>query len=342
MELTKDFKVNNFDLLRFLAATQVIFDHYYQHLNIPLSQFGLDVLYLFPGVPVFFVISGFLISASYERNNSIKTYIKNRLLRIYPALWACIIISIIVITITGVSFIYWETLLWLPVQFVGLIYTPQFLKGYGFGSYNGSLWTIPLELQFYVCLPLCYILAPKKGTTYWFIALFVLFAMASALVKMPGFTAHIEKLITYSFVPHFYLFLAGVILQRIQLYKQKLIRGKALYWIIIYAVYSLTLSTTIEITAFTLIKNIILAFSVISLAYSKPLLAKKLLGGNDISYGIYIYHGLILTVMIQEKITINLPVLILTTYAAACLSWVLVERPFLKRKERTIRSQPGG
>ena len=60
MEL-KEFKVNNFDLLRLLAATEVIFDHYYQHLKLPISHTALKILYLFPGVPVFFVISGYLI-----------------------------------------------------------------------------------------------------------------------------------------------------------------------------------------------------------------------------------------------------------------------------------------
>ena len=131
--LQKEFKINNFDLLRLMAATQVIFDHYFQHLNIPISEFATRVLYLFPGVPVFFVISGYLISASYQRNSNLGIYIKNRLLRILPGLWGCILITIVVISITGTSFLNKQTIAWLPAQMVGVIYTPGFLSNYGFG-----------------------------------------------------------------------------------------------------------------------------------------------------------------------------------------------------------------
>jgi len=152
----KEFKVNNFDLLRLYAATQVIVDHYFQHLNKPITAFGLKILYIFPGVPIFFILSGYLISASYERNNNLGIYFKNRALRIFPGLWTVIFLTIIVFSITGISFLNKQAILWLPCQLAGLIYTPGFLKGYGYGSYNGSVWTIPLELQFYILLPLCY------------------------------------------------------------------------------------------------------------------------------------------------------------------------------------------
>ncbi len=178
IELTtnqKEFKINNFDLLRLLAATQVIVDHYFQHLNIPISKFSTQVLYLFPGVPMFFVISGYLISASYERNNNLAIYFKNRALRIYPGLWGVIFVTIIVFSITGINFFNKQTVAWLPAQLAGVIYTPHFLANYGFGSYNGSLWTLPIELQFYIVLPLCYFLAPKNKANYWFYALLLVF-----------------------------------------------------------------------------------------------------------------------------------------------------------------------
>ena len=167
----KDFTINNFDLLRLLAATEVIIDHYFQHLHIPISSFSLKILYLLPGVPVFFVISGYLISASYERNSNLLVYFKNRALRIFPGLWGCILVTILVISITGVSFFNKQAILWLPAQLTGFIYTPKFLLNYGFGSYNGSLWTIPIELQFYILLPFCYFLIPKTRSVFWFCGL---------------------------------------------------------------------------------------------------------------------------------------------------------------------------
>jgi peptidoglycan/LPS O-acetylase OafA/YrhL len=63
------------------------------------------------------------------------------------------------------------------------------------------------------------------------------------------------------------------------------------------------------------------------------------LRGNDISYGIYIYHGLILTVIMQEHWVrrINLFEVIVLSYTLGCLSWLFVERPFIRMKKKTIK-----
>lgn len=349
MEQRKEFKVNNFDLLRLIAATQVIVDHYFQHLNIPLSNFSVQLLYLFPGVPTFFVISGYLISASYERKNDLGIYFRNRALRIFPGLWGCVCVTMGGIAITGVSFFNKQVIAWLPAQLIGVIYTPGFLANYGFGSYNGSLWTIPIELQFYILLPLCYCLIPKGKFNNWLYGLFMIFLLCSFLYESK--IIHYEfqevhdrrflfaKLLRYSFIPHFYLFLTGVILQRLRIYQSSLICNKALYWIIGYVLFSLTFPNYFNPTLFLLIKNLLLAITIISVAYTIPTLAMKLLRGNDISYGIYIYHGLLLTVIVQEKwqSQTNIYCVILLAYVMGALSWLLIEKPFIKRKEKTIR-----
>jgi peptidoglycan/LPS O-acetylase OafA/YrhL len=353
-----EFKVNNFDLLRLIAATQVIADHYFQHLNIPISKASQNILYLFPGVPMFFVISGYLISASLERNSNLLIYFKNRALRIFPGLWGVILVTIIVFSFTGVSFFSRQVITWLPAQLAGLIYTPAFLANYGFGSYNGSLWTLPIELQFYIVLPICYFLAPKNKINIWFYWLLALFTILNLAIFLylhyqygykigDDFTGFIPKLISYLFVPYFYLFLIGVVLQRLQIYKSRFIRNRALYWVIGYILFSLLLSTVIDplqyYTAYSLflvIKNVLLAFTIISMAYTLPNTASKLLHTNDMSYGIYIYHGLILTVLVQLKLTgyVNLFMVIAATYVLAWLSWIFIEKPFIKKKEKTIRA----
>jgi len=340
MRNIKEFKVNNFDLLRLIAATEVIVDHYFQHLNIPISSFSLKLLYLFPGVPVFFIISGYLISASYERNNNLAIYFKNRALRIFPGLWGCIFLTIIIFSFTGVSFFNKQVIAWLPAQLTGFIYTPKFLANYGFGSYNGSLWTIPIELQFYIILPVCYLLAPKTKTNYWFYGLLLVFITANIFCGFSNFNPLITKLLNYSFIPNFYLFLIGVILQRLRIYKSALIYNKAIYWVILYTLFSLSLQDHMNLVIFLVIKNLLLAGCILSLAYTLPQTALKLLRKNDISYGVYIYHGLILTVLVQEKLAgfINVFLLIVGAYVLGYLSWIIIERPFLKRKEKTIHS----
>ena len=82
---------NNFDLIRLLAAAQVVFVHAVGHTPVleshpPWLRGLLDVVVMFPGVAVFFVISGFLVPRSYERlRDRPGTYFMHRALRIYPA-----------------------------------------------------------------------------------------------------------------------------------------------------------------------------------------------------------------------------------------------------------------
>ncbi|MBS1529635.1 MAG: acyltransferase [Bacteroidetes bacterium] len=337
MEQNPDFRVNNFDLLRLLAATEVIVDHYFQHLNKPVSAFGLKLFDLFPGVPVFFIISGYLISASYERNPDLKQYFRNRILRIYPGLWACIIFSVIVIAITGVSFLNKQAAVWFPAQLAGLIYTPGFLSNYGFGSYNGSLWSITVELQFYVLLPLCYKLVPKDKINYLLFGLLALFIACFVWYQVAYNDTGFFKLIGLSFIPHFYMFLIGVIFQRSQIYRSPLIYNKGLYWLVAYIALNLFFSSYIDPLVFQLHYITLLGFCLISLAYTAPRTAERLLHGNDISYGTYIYHGLILTVIMQEHWVknVNLFEVMMITYALACLSWLFIEKRFIRMKKKT-------
>ena len=340
MQIPREFKVNNFDLLRFLAATEVIVDHYFQHLNIPISKTELEILYLFPGVPVFFVISGYLISASYERNAHFIDYVKNRALRIFPGLWGCIIFTVVILSLTGLSFLNKEVIAWLPTQFAGLIYTPGFLSGYGFGSYNGSLWTIPVELQFYMLLPLLYLTILKNKSNYKLYLCFALFVVLH--IFSFGFANNhlFNKALWYTFIPYFYLFLLGVIFQRLRLYNANFIYNKAVYWVAGYVLFTFVFVDIIPEIFYNVIKNSILGFVVLSLAYTLPNIAKKILKNNDISYGVYIYHGLLLTVIVQEKLQpqINIYMVIALTYLLAYLSWIFIEKPFIRSKIHTIRA----
>src|SRR6478752_5590011 len=85
---------NSFDSIRLLAALQVLIGHATYHLGVVhdsgLGQVALRVLSAFPGVPIFFMISGFLVTASFERRPNLQDYFVSRFLRIYPALWACL------------------------------------------------------------------------------------------------------------------------------------------------------------------------------------------------------------------------------------------------------------
>ena len=84
------FRINNFDLIRLFAAFQVVLHHSNTHFGLTKENcLFLKLTAAFPGVPIFFFISGYLISRSYEQTYSVRAYVKSRFLRIYPALWVC-------------------------------------------------------------------------------------------------------------------------------------------------------------------------------------------------------------------------------------------------------------
>ena len=80
-------KRNCLNLIRIIAALQVFFGHASAHLQVSLPDLFMKFLNIVQGVPVFFLISGFLIWNSLNRNSAFKQYAKKRILRLYPELW---------------------------------------------------------------------------------------------------------------------------------------------------------------------------------------------------------------------------------------------------------------
>src|SRR5689334_17139704 len=90
---------NNLDLLRLLLACGVIYSHSFvvtgQSEREPLRRWtnhhiGLGALCVFG----FFLLSGFLITASWDRSRSTATYFWHRFLRIVPAFFVMTMMTI--------------------------------------------------------------------------------------------------------------------------------------------------------------------------------------------------------------------------------------------------------
>ena len=341
-------RANNFDLLRLLAATQVMLVHMLDHLKLDIGGWA-TLLNHIPGVPVFFVISGFLISASYERAPSLKNYARNRLLRIYPALWVCLLLSVLVIVfIAKVDFSAGDMGLWLAAQAtVVQFYNPDFLRGFGVGVINGSLWTISVELQFYVVLPLFYWLT--KRVVHWRDAVLLVALITGAVVnwKIYRLIETSEKNIYLKLAEillpmHVYLFIAGMLLQRNYQKISRWLQGKAWVWVLGYAAVIAAVDRFGGMTTGNKIHpliGLVLAGLVISLANTRPQLSRHLHG--DISYGVYIYHMLVINVLVQWQLAGNgiaAALGVAAVYVLAVLSWLFVEKPALARKKTTMHA----
>ena len=154
---------NCINLIRIIAAFQVMFGHLIEHLELPGNESILHATYFFRGVPIFFVISGFLMWFSIARSRTYGQYLKKRFWRIYPELWIAVLVEICVLVLLYRGWNIKELFLFAFAQ--GTIFqfwTPDSLRGYGVGTPNGALWTIGVMIQFYIVAWLFYNLMKNR------------------------------------------------------------------------------------------------------------------------------------------------------------------------------------
>lgn len=315
------------------------------------------MLAYFPGVPIFFIVSGFLVSRSLERSSSLASFYRKRALRIYPALLVCLVVSI------GIAAVF-TTLPWASPQFFAWLaaqvtivqfYNPDFLRGFGLGVLNGSLWTIPVELQFYIVLPLIYLAGRRLGEwIFWGLAIVALAGHTAFLTLAYGSGTLAAKLIQVSVLPWLGLFMIGVLAQQHWHRIAWLFYGRLWLWLAIYAAVAATLTPLLPnlVTGnrINALSGIALAGVVLAAAHSRPGLSQSLLGGNDISYGTYLYHGPFINVLVelqkQGQVLIDgtwgVALVVCATLATATASWLLVEKPALalKRRKGSLSAAP--
>lgn len=159
------------------------------------------------GVPIFFVLSGFLIATRYRASVEptgtwARRYFQNRFARIYP----------VYILLTALTFIGWQTA-WLPelasanwdhyglrekVTLLGLNVT--LLRGY-FSDYNlygiGPAWTLTVEETFYLFCPGLLLLLRRRAWPVLVAPVAVLalgFLLVQVFTTVPGHT-HLHGLL---------------------------------------------------------------------------------------------------------------------------------------------------
>jgi peptidoglycan/LPS O-acetylase OafA/YrhL len=143
---------NNFDGLRLLGSLMVLFSH-----QLALSGhaeprvFGVKLGTL--GVMMFFTISGYLVTASWESDPHLIRFLRRRLLRIWPALalslTVCIsFVCMVMIPPSDRAIVPNLLLSYLP-NYAFVWKDGIFFENNPYKFLNGALWTIPLEVQCY-------------------------------------------------------------------------------------------------------------------------------------------------------------------------------------------------
>lgn len=346
---------NNFDLIRLAAAAQVAVVHTCEALQIGQGPL-FDLIGYFPGVPIFFFVSGYLVSQSLEGTHGLAHFFRKRLLRVYPALLVCFAVSLALANMlkplpwTSPDFLAWVAAQVTIAQF----YNPDFMRDFGLGVLNGSLWTIPVEVQFYVALPLIYMLARRLGSgMFWSLAGAGLIAHGLFLAELYGTRTLVAKLAQVTLIPWLGFFLIGVLAQKHWPRIASAFRGHTLVWLIAYAAAAwITTSYWPQAVTGNRLPGplaLVLFGLVLSAAHSAPALSQQLLRGNDISYGLYLYHAPFINVYLEAREQGHLALspwsgaflILALTLLAAVVSWIAVERPALALKRRVPPVQAG-
>lgn len=327
------FRNNNLDIIRLFAALQVMMAHSLYYFKIYDFSWLIN---LFPGVPIFFFLSGFLIAQSWslklQISDGTKVYCLSRFLRVFPALWVCLFISLFLIYLSEYEGLSNASISEFGVFFVSslvaLTYTPGFLENYGTGSFNGSLWTIAVELQFYIFMPFitCYF----KDSHLKLLLLIVVFTLVSIYFVNSGLSRDAEVKIT--FVPWIYMFLIG---NYFYFYKEHLfefVKKIPMYFLIFVYIFTEKFfgeyGSGVEINPIVFLSLVFLIFKLGFCTRSHIRIR------HDFSYGIYIYHIPVINYLLEVE-TIGIRGFIsayVITFTLAVLSWYLVERNVLKLK----------
>ena len=152
--------------------------HLSQELSSDLMGFMANIVKYFPGVPAFFFLSGFLIYASYSRNQNLRQYFTNRFYRLYPGLLFATLGGLGVaifgnLTINGSLGEFDIYLKWVLAQLsLGQGWNPDEFRMIGNGVINGVLWTITVELIFYFFVPMIVWIEKKIKHFVFYITIF--------------------------------------------------------------------------------------------------------------------------------------------------------------------------
>lgn len=329
---------NNFDVLRLIAATSVIFSHAFligegQQNSEPLMRItGGQCVLGVAGVFVFFTISGFLVTQSFEATDSAPRFFVKRALRIYPGLLVCLAASAfllgpLVSTLPVAEYLRDAAPYRYVVSNFSMIMPSHTLPGVTFSGYgagtviDGPLWTLPSEVSMYLMV----------GTLGLLRALDLRLVLALVAVGMIGiwFDTASSDYFVGSALWLLPFFAAGMALYRLR--DRGIFRGR----IALVALAGLILSVWLH--AFILLFPVFGSYLVIYLALERRLPAIKAARFGDLSYGLYIYGWPVEQVLVHlhgggmrwpELFALALPL----TAALAFLSWHLVEAPALRLK----------
>lgn len=272
------------------------------------------------GVQVFFVIAGFTVAANIRRMTSTGEFIIRRLFRIAPLYYVATSIAFAMIAVGYLDRPYWMERYGAEADIYNLAMHVTFLSGWDVNVANsliGTEWTIPVEIFWYLALPLLLpALAEWWKAAVSFIGL-ILLAIASWLITDDPNAAR--------FMPTSYgaYFLLGALCFNM--------RGRAIkvpgLACVGAGVFCLVLVLQ-EGFATPVIVSLATAAIILGHNGKGALVSPAILFLGSISYSIYIWHMLVIAALpIKGEGVVWFAIVTVLTVALSMVSYITIERP---------------
>jgi len=139
-------RIYELDAFRGIAAMAVVIYHYTTKYNEVFETTSvLNFPYGWLGVPLFFILSGFVITLTVNRCMSPFDFLFRRFMRLYPTYWICLLITL------GLVYASDFKMFKLPLIDVLMNFT-MVGEIFGFNYVDGSYWSLLPELLFYLLM----------------------------------------------------------------------------------------------------------------------------------------------------------------------------------------------
>lgn len=301
---------------------------------LPLDPFlnGLNNAFGLMGMSLFFSLSGFLITSSLYRNTDVVSFLIKRIFRILPAF--LMVISVVYLAGIGLTA-------------KGYILNIFFISNYfyeGLGPGTGHLWSICVEMQFYLAIALIVMALGRRGL--WLIPVFAI--AVTGLRIYEGVYANINTHLRVDEI----LFGGCLALYTIHRSNSKeiraLVKHRAIASVLLIGVCGLWLASSHSLSGALNYFRPILASTLVGLLLLGPyhfiqsrLSSKPLRYIASISYALYLYHplmasGWLATGTSTERYLIKRPITFVLTWVAAHLSTYYWEAPWNKYARKNL------
>ncbi|HEY3989679.1 MAG TPA: acyltransferase [Acidobacteriaceae bacterium] len=347
---------DNIDFLRLAFALLVVFAH-----SFTITQ-GSDRAEPFMrltrgqvtgghiAVDAFFILSGFLITASYERSGSARSFLKKRIARVYPGFFALTVVTALFFAPLAGGEVEGRGVLGKLVLVISSIVRLKGIRSTGVFAanplpylLNASLWTVSYEFLCYLgvlVLGVAMLLHRRRVLVIIFgasIAVSILYlhfgwysskSLSAVLFGYPQDWAR--------FIP---MYLAGVVFY---LYRTSIplhARGALLAAATMVAACILPFG-------YSLLFPVCGTYLLMYLAFCKRLPLYRVMRFGDLSYGTYLYAFPIQQLLVQH-FALRSPLRLFAAatplvLVAAAVSWFSVERPALRFiKQRSLQNTAG-